>query len=63
MENEELSENYKKHLKELLKSNLKDLVFVESAQRNQPEKVMMDKTHVQALSTLMKMTWIFMEDF
>ena len=28
MENEELSENYKKHLKELLKTNLKDWVFV-----------------------------------
>ena len=28
MKNEELSENYKKQLKELLKINLKDLVFV-----------------------------------
>ena len=51
MENEELSENYKKHLKELLKTNLKDLVFVQSKQRNQPENVMMDKTHVQAVSS------------
>ena len=51
MENEESSENYKKHLKELLKTNLKDLVFVQSKQRNQPENVMMDKTHVQAVSS------------
>ena len=51
MENEELSENYKKHLKELLKTDLKDLVFVQSTQRNQPENVMMDKTHVQAVSS------------
>ena len=51
MENEELSENYKKHLKELLKTNLKDLVFVQSTQRNQPENVMMDKTHVHAVSS------------
>ena len=39
MENEELSENYKKHLKELLKTSLKNLVFVQSTQRNQPENV------------------------
>ena len=39
MENEESSESYKKHLKELLKTNLKDLVFVQSTQRNQPENV------------------------
>ena len=51
IENEELSENCKKHLKELLKTNLKDLVFVQSTQRNQPENVMMDKTHVQAVSS------------
>ena len=51
MENEELSENYKKHLQELLKTDLKDLVFVQSTQRNQPENVMMDKTHVQAVSS------------
>ena len=51
MENEESSESYKKHLKELLKTNLKDLVFVQSTQRNQPEHVMMDKTHVQAVSS------------
>ena len=38
MENEELSENYKKHLK-LLKTSLKDLVFVQSTQRNQPDNV------------------------
>ena len=51
MENEELSENYKKHLKELLKTNLKGLVFKQSTQRNQPENVMMDKTHAQAVSS------------
>ena len=51
MENEELSENYKKHLKELLRTNLMDLVFVQSTQRNQPENVMMDKTYVQAVSS------------
>ena len=51
IENEELSENCKKHLKELLKTNFKDLVFVQSTQRNQPENVMMDKTHVQAVSS------------
>ena len=51
IENEDLSENYKKHLKKLLKNNLKDLVFVQSMQRNQPENVMMDKTHVQAVSS------------
>ena len=48
MENEELSENYKKHLK-LLQANLKNSVFVQSTQRNQTENVMMDKTHVQAV--------------
>ena len=51
MEYEELSENYKKYLKELLKTNLKDLVFVKSTQRNQPENVMMDKTHVHTVSS------------
>ena len=51
MENKELSENYKKYLKELLKSNLKHLVFVQSTQRNQPDNVMIDKTHVQAVSS------------
>ena len=48
---EELSVNYKKHLKELLKDNLKDLVFVQSTQRNQPESVMINKTQVEAVSS------------
>ena len=67
MENEELPENYKEHLKELLKTNLKDLVFVQSTQRNQPENVMMDKTHVQAVSSFnpnesdMKSLWMMAE--
>ena len=47
----ELWVNYKKHLKELLKDNLKDLVFVQSTQRNQPESVMINKTQVEAVSS------------
>ena len=37
---EQLSKNYKKHLKSIIKENIPNIVFTKSAQKNKPQQLM-----------------------
>ena len=46
---EDLSVNYTKQLKELIRENISGIVFIKSTRRNEPKQLVASKTQKQAL--------------
>ena len=47
---EQLSKNYKKHLKSVIKENIPNIVFAKSAQKNKPKQLVSNVTQVEAVN-------------